>query len=110
MRWKHVGDTIQSLIGARCVQRREHEVAGLTCLEGDIKGLSVSHLANQDNVRRLAQHMPEGVTERVCVLADLPLDDDALLIRMDKLERILHRDDVNLLVLIDMVDHAGKSR
>ena len=40
------------------VQRRQHKVTRLRRFEGDLRGLHVAHLADQNNLRRLAQRGP----------------------------------------------------
>ena len=46
--------------GVDGVERREHEVAGLGRGQRGAHGLLVSHLADQDHVRVLAQHAAQA--------------------------------------------------
>ena len=45
------------------VERREDEVAGERRLDRDLGGLLVADLADQDDVRRLAQHRAQDALE-----------------------------------------------
>ena len=76
------------------VQRGKHQVAGLGRGDGRGDGLQVAHLADQDDVRVLAQGGPQGVGETRGVGADLALVDDALLVLVEELDRVLDGDDV----------------
>ena len=68
----------------------------------------VTHLAEQDDIRTLSQRAAQRVNIVYDVIADLTLCDDTLVVAMDKLDRVLHRDDVSLSRLVDVVNHAGK--
>jgi hypothetical protein len=77
------------------VQRAEHEVARLGRLDGDGDGLEVAHLADQHDVRVLAQRRAQRAKlEARRVLTDLALVHQALLVRVHELDRVLDRDDV----------------
>ena len=80
----------------RRVQRAEHEVAGLRRLDGDRHRLEIAHLADEHDVRIFAQRRAQRVLERVGVRAHLALVDQALLVLVHELDRILDRDDVIL--------------
>ena len=41
------------------MQRREHQVAGLRGLDGNLRGLEVANFADHDDVRILAKECPE---------------------------------------------------
>ena len=90
------------------VHRREHEMAGLGGLERRLGGLAVAQLADQDHVGVLAQHAPEGLVERLGVDPNLALVDDALLVVVEELDRILDRDDVLPARAVDVADHRGE--
>ena len=90
--------------------RREDEVAGLGRLERGLRGLLVAELADQDHVGVLAQHAPKRLLEGLGVEADLALVDDAALVDVDELDRVLDRDDVLVAVAVDLVEHRGEGR
>ena len=77
VRREDVDDAVDRLRGVLGVQGGEDEVAGLGRGQGDRDRLQVAHLADQDDVGVLAQHVLEGVGERVGVLAHLALVDQA---------------------------------
>ena len=77
---EHVDDAIERLAGVVGVQRREHEVAGLRDGERGLDGLGVAHLADEDDVRVLAERRAQRPLERVAVDADLALVDGGALV------------------------------
>ena len=56
--------------------------------------LEVAHLADEDDVGVLAEDRAERVRERVRVGVQLALVDDAALVGVEELDRVLDRDDV----------------
>ena len=90
------------------MQGREHEVTGLR--RGDRSGdrLEVAHLADQDHVRILAQRGGQRVGEASRIGAELALVDDALLMPVEKLDRVLDRHDVLFAALVDHIDQRGE--
>ena len=80
-------------------------MAGLGCLQRGLGGLGVAQLADQDDVRILAEHAAERLLERLGVEPDLALVDDAAAIGMQDLDRVLDRDDVLLARAVDEVEH-----
>ena len=58
----------------------------------------------------LAQRAPQRLAERLGVEPDLALVDDAVVIRMQDLDRVLDRDDVLLPVAVHVVDHRRERR
>ncbi len=86
------------------MQRRERKVAGLG--DGERRGdrLEIAHFSNQDNVGVLAKAVLERRREGLRVGAHFALVDDAALVAVDELDRVLHRDDVTLPLLVDLVD------
>ena len=92
------------------MQRREHKMPGLGDGERGLDRLQVAHFTDQDDVRVLAQHILERGREGRRVGADLALVDDALLVVMDVLDRILDRHDVGLAGRVDLVEHRRECR
>ena len=90
------------------VQRAEDEVARLRRRQGHRDGLEVTHLTDQDHVGVLAKNPPQGLGERLGVLADLPLVDDRPLVVVEELDRVLDRHDVQRLGPVDDVDQRGQ--
>ena len=80
--------------GALRVQRGEDEVAGLGRGQRGRDRLEVAHLAEQDHVGVLAERGAERLGEAAGVGADLALVDDAALVPVQELDRILDREDV----------------
>ena len=76
------------------MERAEDEVARLGSGERGRDRLEVAHLADEDHVRVLAERGAESGGEAGRVGADLALVDDAALVAVEELDRILDRDDV----------------
>src|SRR5437762_14016171 len=102
---EEVDDAVQGLVGAVRVQRRKAQVPGLGESDRVIHRLAVADLADQDDVGRLAQ----GVLERGLpvhgVHADFALGNEAALVRVGELDRVLDGDDVAVGVLVAVSDH-----
>ena len=93
---EHVDDAVDRLGGVLGVERAEHEVPGLGRRQGGADRLEVAHLADQDHVGVLAQGGLQGGPEALGVGAELALVDDALLVPVQELDRVLDREDVLL--------------
>jgi hypothetical protein len=91
MRREHVNDPVHGLSGRLRMEGRKHQVAGLGGSQRGRDRLQVSHLPDQDHVRVLAQRALEGRREVDRVGADLALVEDALLVLMEELDRVLDR-------------------
>jgi hypothetical protein len=77
------------------VQGRERQVARLGDPQRRLDRLQVAHFADEHDVGVFAQHGAQGVGERVRVGVQLALVDEALLVPVEELDRVLDRDDVS---------------
>ena len=107
---EELDDAGDRLRGVHGVHGREDEVARLGRLHGGLGRLGVAELSDQDHVGVLAQRTPERLRERVGVEADLALVDDAAVVGVQELDRVLDRDDVLAAGAIDVVDERRKGR
>ncbi len=105
-----VDDAVDRLRRRVGVQGGEGQVAGLGDAQRRLDRLQVAHLADQHDVRVLAQHRAQGVGEAVGVGAELALVDDALLVRVQVLDRVLDGDDVLVTLAVDLVEHRRQRR
>ena len=92
------------------VQRRHDEVAGLGGGQRRLDRLVVAHLADEDDVGVLAHRGAQRGREVGGVEPHLALVDHRELVEVQHLDRVLDRDDVDLAVVVDVVDHAGERR
>src|SRR5579862_3903482 len=100
---------VDRLAGVDGVKRAQDQVARLRGGQGDLHGLAIAHLADQDDLRRLAQRGAEAVRVFVEVLAQLALAEGGLLVLVDELDGVFQRHDVDRLVLVDLVED-GRER
>src|SRR4051794_9806938 len=89
VRREDVDDTVDRLRGVLRVQGGEDEVTGLGRGQRDGDRLEVTHFADQDDVGVLAQHVLQCVLERPGVLPHLALVDQARLVAVQELDRVL---------------------
>ena len=102
---EHVEDPVDRLDARVRVEGREHEVAGLRDGERRLDRFQVPHLADEDDVGVLPKDVFERLLEPLRIGVDLPLVHEALLVRVEILDRVLDRDDVLLPLVVDLVDH-----
>ena len=72
--------------------------------------LKVTHLAHQNNVGILAQSRAQRFRETQRVAVDFSLIHQAPLALMDKLDRILNREDMVVPVVVNEIDHRREGR
>ena len=105
-----VDDAVDRRRRALRVQRAEDEVTGLRGGQRGRDRLEVAHLADEDHVRVLAERSLQRFAEARCVRADLALVDDALLVPVHELDRILDGEDVLGARAVDLVDDRRERR
>ena len=83
-------------------------MTGLCRSHGDIHRFIITHFAQQNNVRALA----EGCTQRIdiaeCIDTDLTLADDTFVMPVQVFDGILQRDDMLFHRVVDLVDQTRK--
>ena len=72
-------------------------MAGFGGFERNLSCFKISHLTNQDHLRRLAQGRPQRRRKIFGVVADFALIDRRVLVSMQIFDRVLDRDDVIVL-------------
>src|SRR6266576_2477374 len=93
------------------MQRRKDQMAGFGGFQRNFHGFLVTHLPDQNYFGRLSQRRTESEGKAWCVTVQLPLVNDRPLMLMHELDRILDRDDVVGLSLVDPVEdgsHCGR--
>ncbi len=90
------------------MQRGNAQVASFRKCDRRFHRFSIPYFADEDHVRGLPQRVLQRVLEVHGVESDFALRDDRLFVLMDKLNRVLHRDDVALMGRIPIVDHGGQ--
>ncbi|MNH20182.1 hypothetical protein D3C79_799420 [compost metagenome] len=81
-------------------------MARLGKLDGQLHGLLVADLADEDDIRRLAHGVLERHIEGFGIDPHLPLGDQAATVLMHELHRIFHRQDVTVPVLVAITNHG----
>ena len=100
-----VDDSVDGLRGIVGVQGREDEVTGLGQGQGELDGLEVTHLTDQQDVRVLAESRAQRTLEGGAVDADLTLADRRQAVGVDVLDGILDGEDVERACLVDAGDN-----
>ncbi len=91
------------------MQRAEDEHAGFRRGQGQRDGFQVAHFTDEHDVGIFAHGIFQAVGKARRVLADFALRDDAELVRMHELDRLLDGDDVARVAAVDEVDQ-GRQR
>jgi len=107
-RREDVDDAVDRLRRVLRVQRGEDEVTGLRRGQRRVDRLEVAHLADEDHVGVLAQRGLQAKAEGLRVGADLALVDDALLVAVQELDRVLDGHDVLFARGVDLVHDRGQ--
>ena len=89
---------------------RERQVAGLGDAQRRLDRLEVAHLADEHDVGVLAQRGAQRVREALGVAVHLALVDQAALVLVEVLDRVLDREDVLVPLGVDLVDHRRERR
>ena len=92
------------------MQRAERQVAGLRDAQRRLHGLEVAHFADQDDVRVFAQGRAQRRREALRVAVHLALVDQAVLVLVHELDRVLDGEDVIVALAVDLVDHRRQRR
>ena len=94
LRREDVDDAVDRRRRALRVQGAEDEVAGLGSGQRGGDRLEVAHLADEDHVGVLAERGAQRLGEARGIRPDLALVDDAALVAVQELDRVLDREDV----------------
>ena len=105
-----VDDTVDGLHAGVRMQSRKRKVTCFGDSQCRADGLEVTHFADEDHVRVLAQRHLERLGETVRVAAHFALVDHATLVLVQKFNRVFDGQDMLVPFLVDLVDHGGKRR
>jgi len=108
--WEDVDHAVDRRGCTLRVEGAEDEVPGLGGRQRGRDRLEVAHLAEEDHVGVLAKRRAQRLAEARRVRPDLTLVDDAALVLVEKLDRVLDRDDVIGPLAVDLVDHRRERR
>ena len=78
--------------------------------EGQAKGLKIAHVPYQNNIGIFPQRGSQRLRKPQCVAVHLALINQAALTVMNKLNRILDRQDMIHAAVVYVIDHCGKRR
>ena len=87
------------------MQSRKHEMPRLGGVHGGLEGFAIAHLAHEDHIRILPQGGLEAGGEVGHVDTHLALAEAALLVGEEVFDRILQRDHVQGLRLVEVAQH-----
>ena len=105
---EHVDDPVYGLGRAGGVQRAKNKMPGFGRCDSQADGLQVAHLAHQNRVGVFAQGRAQGGRKAVGVHAHLALVDETAFGVVNEFNRILHREDVALHVVVEVIHHGGQ--
>ena len=83
-------------------------MAGLGKGDGVLHGFWGTNLADQNNVRRLAQGVFQRHIKGLCIHPNFPLSNDAALVFMDKFNRVFNGDYMPATVFIAVPDQRSQ--
>ncbi len=92
------------------MKRGQHQVPGLPRRQRNPHRLGIAHLADDDDVGRLPDRRAQRRGEVRGIHADLDLLDDARVMDVLVLDRILDRDDVTGVAPVDFLDERREGR
>ena len=92
------------------MQSPENQVSGFGRLDRDGDSLQVAHLAHHDHIGIFPKSGTQRLLEGLGMEPDLPLGHDALLRRMDELDRVFDGQDVIGTGTVDQVHQCRKRR
>jgi len=92
------------ILGVEC---GNDEVSRFSGGEGGLKGLAVSHFADDDDIGVLAQGMDEGGIEGFGVQADFTLLEEGALVLEGIFDGVFDGDDMAFHGGVDVIQHGG---
>ena len=101
-RRKGVHDPVDRFESRVRVKRRQREMPRLRDGQSGLHRLEIPHLSNEDHIRILAENVLERGGEVIGIRFHFSLVDDALVVLVDILDRILYRDDVRKPLRVDL--------
>ena len=107
-RGEGVDDAVDRLRRTLGVQRREDEMSRLGGRQRGADRLEVAHFADEDHVGVFAKRSAQRLAERRRVGAELALVDDAGAVPVEKLDRVLDREDVLVPRAVHVVEQRGQ--
>src|SRR5205823_849534 len=100
------GDSLECVRDVGRMQRSQNQMAGFGGGEGGGDGFVIAHLADDDHVRVLAQHVNEGTIVTFCVGQNFLLHNNRAFVAMDELDRVFDGDDFATALVVDQIDHV----
>ena len=88
------------------MQRAKDQVAGFRRRHGQANGFQIAHLPHQNAVRVFAQGRAQRGREGLGHWPHFALVDQAFFRLVDKFNRVFHRQDVALLVAVEVIHHG----
>jgi len=105
---ENADDALDSFGGVNGMQGGENKVAGFGSFQGDFDSLAVAHLADKDDLGRLAKGAAKGGGKGRCVAVKFALVNGGLFVAMKELDGILDGEDVDGLFRIHPVNDGSE--
>lgn len=106
IRRKYINDAVNGIGCTDGVKRGKNEMTGLCRSHGDIHRFIITHFAQQNNVRALAEGRTQRIDIAECINTDLTLADDTFVMPVQVFDGILQRDDMLFHRVVDLVDQT----
>jgi len=90
------------------VHTAQHQVTGISRLQGNGDTLMIAHLTDHDNVRSLAEDMSQTFMESFGVQTDFTLVDVTVLVTMQVLNRVFNGNNISRFFSVDQIDQSRK--
>jgi hypothetical protein len=107
---EHRDDALNGLRRAGSVHGGKHLVPGVRRAQRHPQRLDVAQLAHQDHVWVLSQRLAKCLIERDAVGADFELRDQRPVVAVQVLDRVLDRDHLHVVVVVDQLNHRRQRR
>ena len=105
---KYIDDTVDGVRRTDRMQCGKEQMSGFGSRHCHMDRLIITHFAQKNHIRTLAQSSAQGGDIAVGIHMDLTLADDTFVVPVKKFQRVFQCDNVFFLRLVDLVNDTGK--